>query len=517
MALSPTGGASASHQLPPERIAGRTKRAREDDNDAEKGILPGQSPLVVTRVSNAVSGVTLRVASEFRPRGYSVDRGEAHDSTEELTSESPSGSDEGKAPASAVAAATIMRAPVKSGVAPLFAAAASEGRPASMVPGSDEDDEFFELFRSARKLALPRLDDHYATSSSSSGSAGGSDEGVAAAASSREEASSLSWSKVSSAAGKAAGGGGRAGFASGRSSLAGNASLFGRAEPLLGWSGPFGRRPMPESRGFAAAMASAPFRSPPRAPKKVMGKQDPTSPFRLAARSPKSPSSIRIGGVPCEITNHLGSGCYKDVYAFGDDVVVMPGKTGAEVVVKMYKRETLERNSDAALRAMTAFSVSQYRRLHAHNASAGAASERLLFTGIHNDPVTDGYFICDRVTKFWENPTTLWSTDPKVTFESLPAPIQAQFVSFRQFFVWAIVNKEPLDIKWDNFGLADDNRLILLDFLEEEEDESGVFAFLNTNIQRMCVGNKNMLNWLIEPLKEASPEDHKSFVLYCEI
>lgn len=280
----------------------------------------------------------------------------------------------------------------------------------------------------------------------------------------------------------------------------GGGSLQGRVTPcvdeILALHSPKRRR---EESQFSTPPGSPRELPLPQTPGRVRGLQSPDSIFRKALRQISSKGTLAIEGREHRVlSDRAMSGSYKNTYFFMDEErEILPGKMAGELVVKCYHERRASQVVDKALENWTAYSMNQYRTLLEHNGTV-PEEEQLSIADIFNNPSEDGFFLCERLPIKW-NDFTLWK-DNNVTVESLPSDVRERLTNYRKFFIYAIKNNVPLDINEGNFGMrAGSNDLVLLDFLEEEEDEA--LPLLNTNIKKISNGNRNIFTFLLDPIK----------------
>ncbi len=303
-----------------------------------------------------------------------------------------------------------------------------------------------------------------------------------------------------------------------------SSSSLSPASPGKGMFSP--GRPRPSMSGFRRRGSVSPFRSPPPTPARARAGSSPSNLFRQKQRE-CSTFSITINGQKFSLHSPQ-SGDFKTTYFFADgEKEVYDGRKGKELVLKVYSQTRAQRSSDRELLKMTTHACEQHK--HLQDAIAGGAP--LSVSAILNDPVRDGFFLCERVDTTWTIDQELLAPDTMLDgvggaesaasegraghFEGLPETLKVQLHSFRDFLVWAYTNKVALDINTGNFGVKSDNTLTLIDFMELDSDDDAPQPFLNTIVRNLVSRNESVLAFLCEPLVETHPRLVEVLKLVC--
>ncbi len=297
--------------------------------------------------------------------------------------------------------------------------------------------------------------------------------------------------------------------------------------------------PVAESTPQAAATSSFvpffPFASPSLSPERVSSafesfEVDPKilDWVKRSKKLPEKPESIASFKKMAELLRKkefeietkkfsLGQvkhGNFKETYFFKEEEErTIFGEKASRYVLKVYLFNQLRVHSDREIENWTKFAMKQYHILKSHNEKVEAKEieePRLPIAKIYNDPLKDGYFLCERVEISYEELDRFTLDEFESDLTTLPEAVFSRLEQYRNFFIWGVKNKVALDLKMDNFGVdPKTNQLVLFDFYEEEEDTPR--AFLNTNFKRFCKGNLHLKNFLIEPLKEINLKEYQFF------
>lgn len=191
-------------------------------------------------------------------------------------------------------------------------------------------------------------------------------------------------------------------------------------------------------------------------------------------------------------------GEHSQVYTISGLTQFIPGVENAKIIVKLFQERVIENEGSHGIKRFMRTLLTQYQEIKDH----------LPVTKIYNSEtaLTDGFLIAEKVTPF----RVQW--DKETSVADLQALHQLRLNEFKKFIDFAStqVTNIPLDLHRNNFGINSRDELVLLDFMEHEEDDTPdnlaipgyAFSLIKNNrIASLANGNPHVERFLKgEPL-----------------
>lgn len=161
------------------------------------------------------------------------------------------------------------------------------------------------------------------------------------------------------------------------------------------------------------------------------------------------------------ITSIAGAkGQHAQVYAINGPSRFIDGVENASIVIKLFQHDVILKKGKPGIEPLVRTLLKQYAEL---------CETDLPIVKIYNSSTafTDGYIVAEKVTPFaipWDESTTI---------ESLREDHLDSLNHLKRFIDFAATQKTtiPLDLNRGNFGINTEGNMVLLDFMEHEEDD----------------------------------------------
>lgn len=227
----------------------------------------------------------------------------------------------------------------------------------------------------------------------------------------------------------------------------------------------------PKASAFAAVRfdgAGSPVRMAGSVP---AAKSAPEQPFKPHSNlsGPFVENALKIhtngfilkGGDQYKITSVMGAkGQHAQVYTITGPSEFVEGVSNDEIIIKLFQEDVITKKGKPGIELLVSTLVKQYLELKVTD---------LPITRIYNSEtaLTDGYIIAEKVTPVdfpWDASTSL---------EILQTTHKKLLTDIRGFIDFALKQKTtiPLDLNNGNFGINKAGQLVLLDFMEHEEED----------------------------------------------
>lgn len=167
---------------------------------------------------------------------------------------------------------------------------------------------------------------------------------------------------------------------------------------------------------------------------------------------------MKDGGRFPILSIHGAKGQHSQVYTISGSVQYIPDIDNTAIIVKLFQESVIQEEGPVRIKGFFSTLLTQYREI----------KDKLPVTTIHNaeTALTDGFLIAEKVVPFmvpWDKDTDL---------NTLKTEHLLRLREIKKFIDFAVKQKTsiPLDLHRDNFGINKKGELVLLDFMEHEED-----------------------------------------------
>lgn len=189
--------------------------------------------------------------------------------------------------------------------------------------------------------------------------------------------------------------------------------------------------------------------------------QNLSGPFVKNALKIHADGFILKGDDQYKIRSVLGAkGQHAQVYTITGPSEFVEGVSNEEIIIKLFQEDVIYKKGKPGIEPLVSTLLKQYQELRVTD---------LAITRIYNSEtaLADGYIIAEKVT-----PVVLpW--DASTSLETLQTTHKKLLTDIRGFIDFALKQTTtiPLDLNDGNFGINKAGQLVLLDFMEHEEED----------------------------------------------
>ncbi len=210
--------------------------------------------------------------------------------------------------------------------------------------------------------------------------------------------------------------------------------------------------PKPEFSFISPAISAG--RRAPEAPRKGKGRKSifGNSDAPTGNVFSKSAEMIRSGMIPKssgQIVRLFANGDFSDVYNVTGENALVKGHSNDQIVVKSYR----EQCGIKPLMQYAKNAYDQYLRIETH----------LNVTCILNNPLKNGYFVVEKAVSNVDY--SMWFNN--LSFDDQTKEAKQLLSEIKNFLDYAVIHKEPLDIKSNNLMMDSEGKVCLIDFVEQ--------------------------------------------------